>query len=125
MLALINGIGALLTLIDAPFQYSLGLPYSPVVRAVANVFWATSFGWIAIRLWRRDVRAPRWIAPLLSAYGLWGVLWLGGFARSDYDRGRFPFQAVLTALLLIPFWWAHWRMQRTRRPSDAAPPTPE
>ncbi len=109
LIALVNGIEAAQTLLDASAQYALTVSYSPVVRVAASVFWMTLCLRSAYELIRRSAHAIVRSALLLTAYGGWGVLWLILFARSDYDRGRIVFQAAMTVLLLIPVWVTGWR----------------
>lgn len=99
---------------------ALGVSYPPLLRAGFALAWAAALGWLALGLARRRRWARRWSLVILSNYGAFGVLWLVIYARSDYDRGRIGFQAILTALLLALLAWSlRWR--RIRRAFERPP----
>lgn len=104
---------------------ALGVSYPPLLRAGLALIWAIALGALALGLVQRRRWARRWILVVLSNYGAFGVLWLMIYARSDFDRGRIAFQAVLTALLVaLVAWIMRWpRIRRAFEPG-AAPNRP-
>jgi hypothetical protein len=114
----------------AGYYRDLGVSYPPLGRAAWALVWGVLLLGLDAGLWRRQRWARRWILIALSNYGVFGVLWLSVYARSDFGRGRIGFQAALTALLVILAWWfMHWRRIRavfertadTSAGSDASP----
>jgi hypothetical protein len=108
-LILINGLNLIVSAADAVYVSTLNLSYPPLLRIVAALGWMLAFGYLALGTMRGRPGVRRQVAPLLTLYGVWGVLWLLLFARSSYAQGRVAFQAALTVVLLLPFWWLHWR----------------
>jgi hypothetical protein len=86
-----------------------GLPFLPIVRVIFAGGWLVALLVIGVALWRRQRCAFRWIVPLLNLYALTHVLWQLLFFRSDFDRGRLPFQIVISALLVLPLWAIGWQ----------------
>lgn len=103
LLAVVNALSLLSIIMQT--RSDVTPSYPPIVRAITAGVWAIAWGWAALR---RPLTL-KMVAPLLTAYGMWSVLWLLIFVRSDYDRGRVAFQAAFTVLLLIPVWAAYWR----------------
>lgn len=113
LIAAINAALALDHVTHAAEYRALGVSYPPLLRAGFALIWAVALGALAAGLARRRRRAARWSLFVLSNYGVFGVLWLVIYARSDYDRGRIAFQAALTALLLaLAAWVLRWRRVR-------------
>lgn len=108
-LILINGYNLMVSVADASYASTLNLAYPPLLRIVVALGWVSVFCGLLIGLVRNWWRARRWVAPLFTVYGLWSVIWLIAFARSDYAHGRIAFQAAITVVLLLPFWWLHLR----------------
>ncbi|GEM_PF-740179 len=79
----------------------LGLSYPPPLRAGCALVWGIALLGTAWHLAQRRRHARRWTFVILSNYGLFGVLWLLIYARSDYSRGRILFQVFITLLLLL------------------------
>jgi hypothetical protein len=87
-------------------QFSLAdVPFSPTVKIALSMFWIVTFSLLTRELWRRRRWAFRWAAILLTAYGAINLLWFALFVRADYGRGRLPFLALATVILLAPVWW--------------------
>jgi len=84
---------------------ALSVPFSPFVRIGVALVWIALFAVMLIGLFTKRHLAYRAVALLLTAYGLFNIIWDVIFARSDYTRGAFGFQIVITALVLIPIWW--------------------
>jgi hypothetical protein len=93
------------TLTISPQYADLDVSFSPVLRLGIGLVWIVVFGALTVGLIIRRPFAYLWIAPALTIYGLanlvQGILW----AQADYIRGQFGFQAIATALALIPVWW--------------------
>jgi hypothetical protein len=93
---------------------TLGVSYPQLLRAALALAWGAAFaaltwGWVRRRRWAR-----RWILPIASNYGAFSVLWLIGFAASDFGRERAAFQAALTAALVgLLAWMLRWRRVRS------------
>ena len=97
----------------AAYYRDLGVSYPPLLRAAFALVWGVVFLMFGIGMARRKPCARRWLLILLSNYGLFGVLWLMVFARSDFGRGRIAFHAVLTAVLIVlAAWIMRWRRMR-------------
>ncbi len=93
---------------------ALGVSYPPLLRAGLALAWGVLFAALAWGLVRRRPWARRWILLIVSNYGVFGVLWLIGFAASDFGRERVAFQAVLTAGLIgLLAWMLRWRRVRS------------
>ena len=110
VLTAVNGLLAFQTLNTFSAQTAPGIAYPPLLRVMSAVLWTGLFAWLTVGMFRRSARILRFIAPILSVYGLWAFLSLLAFARADFDRGRVLFQAVFTLIALIPFWWWHVRV---------------
>jgi len=105
MLVLVNVAAALQVAQSIPTQLALGASYPPGARLAVNLLWAALFADLIMLLLCRPQTAIHLVLPLLMLYGMAGVGWLSLFARSDFDRGRIAFQAVFTAILLVPIAW--------------------
>src|SRR5258708_6920756 len=81
------------------------LPFAPGVRLLLASAWIVIFALLLAGLIRRRRMAFTWTAPIITLYGISSVVWNILFARSDYSRGGIGFQALVTALALIPIWW--------------------
>jgi hypothetical protein len=100
-----NMLDVIGTVNNAP-QYSVAdVSFSPTVKIALSVFWIVMFTLMALDLWRARRWAFRWAAILLTAYGAFNLMWFAIFVRADYGRGRLPFLALATLLLLVPVWW--------------------
>lgn len=108
-LILINGVNLSASIADAAYVSTLGVSYPPLLRIVTALGWIMVFGTLALGMVRGRPGVRRQVAPLLTLYGAWSVSWLLVFARSEYAHGRIAFQGTLTVVLLLPFWWLHWR----------------
>ena len=95
----------------------LGVSYPPLLRAALALFWGVAWLTFARGLALRKNWARRWLVIFTSNYGAFGVLWMIGFADSDFGRGRIAFQAAITVLLVALAAWA-LRWQRMRRPFE-------
>jgi len=106
---------------------ALGVSYPPLLRAALALGWGALLLALAVGLARRRRAARRWALLALSNYGACGVLWMVGYAASDYGRGRIPFQAALTALLIaLAAWVLRWRRVRAAfAPPPREPFSPE
>lgn len=104
-----SGLNTLLTVLDGPYQASLGVSYPILLRAGSAAAWCAVLAWYAVRVARRLPGAGRRGALTVTLYGAWGILWPLVFARSDAGRSRIAFQLAATVLLLIPVWWVHLR----------------
>lgn len=114
LIMMLVGVYNLLLALDhvrrAGHYRDLGVSYPPLLRAVTALAWGVGFLALGIGLVRRRWRARRWAWVLVSNYGLFHVLWLIVFARSDYGRGRIAFEAVLTAaIVMLVVWVMRWR----------------
>ena len=103
------GIDILGTLGTASHYAGLGVPFSPTIRIVTAGGWLVILAYLLVDLIGRRRWAFRWVAPLLTLFGLSNLLWQIAFARSDYDRGRIGFTALFTVILLLPLWWTAFR----------------
>ena len=93
------------TLTDAPLYADYPLPFPIILKVVYAGIWAIILLILAVNLLRRRTLALRWTAPLLTLYGLFGLIGQAAFVRADYGRGRLPFQIALTVIVLLPVWW--------------------
>jgi hypothetical protein len=109
VLIAVNGYNFAASLADAPYAYTLGLSYPPLLRIASALLWAALFAVLLIGVVRGRPGVRGRVAPALTVYGAWSVIWLIVFARSDYAHGRIAFQAAATVVLLLPFWWLHRR----------------
>lgn len=100
---------ALRTIQLAPRYMVLGVSFSPPLLVLVSVGWGAGFLWVAWRLWRLRAGAPRLAVALVSAYGLFQVGWWRLFARADYTLLRWPFAALLTALVVALVAWYLYR----------------
>jgi hypothetical protein len=118
LIMILIGVYNLLLALDsvrrAGYYRDLGVSYPPLLRASTALAWAVGFLALGIGLARRRRSARRWAWVLVSNYGLFHVLWLIVFARSDFGRERITFEAVLTAAIVVLAVWA-MRWQRVRR----------
>ncbi len=105
----VNGYNLAVSVIDAPYASTLNLSYPPLLRIIVALIWAATFVWLLLGVVRERPGVRRRVAPFLTLYGIWSIFWLIAFARSDFAQGRIAFQAVATVVLLLPFWWLHWR----------------
>jgi hypothetical protein len=105
---------------------ALGVSYPPLLRAGFALLWGILFVALGIGLARQKSTARRWILIILSNYGLFNVLWLMVFARSDFARSRIPFHATLTLLLIALVGWVlRWRRMRVPFERRSEPTQPE
>lgn len=93
------------TLTDAAQYSAFQLPFLPNLKIAYALLWIAVLLALAINLLRCRAWAFRWVAPLLTLYGIVGLIGQAVFVRSDYGRGRLPFQFALTLILLLPVWW--------------------
>jgi hypothetical protein len=117
LIVILIGVYNLLLALDnvrrAGYYRDLGVSYPPLLRAATALAWGAGFLALGIGLVRRRRRARRWAWVVVSNYGLFHVLWLIVFARSDFGRGRIAFEAVLTAaLVVLAAWVMRWRQVR-------------
>ena len=124
VLALINAATALQLAQSIPDQQALGVSYPPGVRLILAVLWTALFVGLIIRLLRRPRATIRLVPPLLTLYGLSSIIWLLLFARTDFDRGRIPFQIVATGLLLVLLWWLCRDRPAAVNIMESPPPSP-
>jgi hypothetical protein len=111
-----------ITLREAATYAALAVPLSPTVRLAFAGFWALALAILAFDLIRRRGWARWWAAPLFTLYAASHWAWQALFFRADYDRGRLPFQAALSVVLLLPVWWMVWRRGWLRRSAPHLPP---
>ncbi len=97
------------TLSEAPDYTALGVPFPPALRIAISSLWAILLALLFLGLLLHRRMAFIGAAPLLSLYGLANLGFQILFARSDYSRGLFLFQLLITTLLLIPVWWVALR----------------
>jgi len=118
LVMLLVGVYNLLLALDnlrrAGYYRDLGVSYPPLLRAATALAWGVGFLALGIGLVRRRWQARRWAWVLVSNYGLFHVLWLIMFARSDFGRGRIAFEAILTAAIVVLVAWV-MRWRRVRR----------
>jgi hypothetical protein len=93
------------TLSETPEYAMLGMPFPPALRIILSIVWAILLALLFLGLLLHHRIAFVWATPLLSLYGLANLGFQILFARSDYSRGLFPYQLLITLLLLIPVWW--------------------
>ncbi|MCC6613875.1 MAG: hypothetical protein IT320_10385 [Anaerolineae bacterium] len=84
-------IGAALNGLFLPPALVAEISLVPLVEFIVGVMWAVIFAYIALQLWRRKPRAPRFLGWALVAWIGYSVFRLSVFARADYDRQRLPF----------------------------------
>jgi len=101
LIGVYNLLLALAHIRHAEMYRALGVSYAPLVRAALAGTWGGIFLLAGVALAFRRRWARRWIVVILSNYGMFGVLWLIVFARSDFARQRVVFQAVVTAVLVV------------------------
>jgi hypothetical protein len=94
---------------------NLFVSFPPILRLGHAGLWASVFVGVMIGLKRRDRWAKRWVAPLLTLYGISQWLWQAVFARAEFDRGRLVFLAFSTISLLMVAWWFVWQRGWMRR----------
>lgn len=104
-----NLIGLAGAVADAPLYRLVSLPFSPVVNVASAGGWTLVFAVVLVGLLARRSWAFAWVSPLLTLYGVTGLVFMAVFARADYDRERIGAQAALTVLLLAPVWWTALR----------------
>ena len=98
----------------APYlQFTMPFPAIAVIAIAGG--WGILLAYLLLDLLRRRQWAYRWLSLLLSVYALTQFLWQFAFFRSDYDRGRLAFQAVINLVALIPIWWLIWRQGWLKR----------
>jgi hypothetical protein len=117
LIMILVGVYDLLLALDnvrrAGYYRDLGVSYPPMLRAATALAWGVGFVALGIGLVRRRRGARRWAWVLVSNYGLFHVLWLIVFARSDFGRGRIAFEAALTAVIVVLVAWVmRWRQVR-------------
>lgn len=104
-----NTIEIVVTMSTNAVLDSLPLPFSPAARVIFAGTWVTVLLIYGVALWLQRRWAFRWIVPVLNLYALTHVVWQILFFRSDFDRGRLPFQIVIAALLVLPLWAIAWQ----------------
>jgi hypothetical protein len=111
--ALYNLLLALDQAINAGEYRALGVSYPPLLRSALALVWGIGFVAVGIGLARRQPWARRGLFVLVSNYGVYGVLWIVVYARSDFSRDRLPFQIAVTAgLIAAVAWITRWRRIR-------------
>src|SRR5690348_12536751 len=81
------------------------LPYALGVRIALAVMWIMLLSTSLMGLLRRNRIAFISVTPLLTLYGLIGLLWNAIFEQSIYSRGSQPFDVLVTIVVLAPVWW--------------------
>ncbi len=118
LIALLTAVYNLLLALDQALnagEYrALGVSYPPLLRSGLALAWGTGFAAVGIGLARRQPWARRGLLILVSNYGVFGVLWLVVYAKSDFSRDRVPFQIAVTAGLIGAVAWIT-RRRRVRR----------
>ncbi len=117
LIALLTAVYNLLLALDQALnagEYrALGVSYPPLLRSGLALAWGTGFAAVGIGLARRQPWARRGLLILVSNYGVFGVLWLVVYAKSDFSRDRVPFQIAVTAGLIgAVAWITRWRRVR-------------
>jgi hypothetical protein len=94
---------------SADLYAALGVSFPPMLDVSLSALWGVAFlatGW---GLWRLRNWARRAVLFLLPAYAVFSVVWLAVYTRSDYDAGRLPFLALMSALGV---WLILWTLTR-------------
>jgi hypothetical protein len=124
LIALLTALYNLLLALDqaanAGDYRALGVSYPPLLRSVLALGWGIGFALVGIGLARRQSWARRGLLVLVSNYGVFGVLWIVVYARSDFSRDRLPFQIAVTAgVIAAVAWITHWwRVRRAFKSED-------
>jgi len=132
LILILVGVYNLLLALDnvcrAGYYRDLGVSYPPLLRAATALAWGVGFLALGIAWWQRRWRARHWTWVVVSNYGLFHVLWLIVFARSDFGRGRIAFQVVLVVTIgVLLAWVMRWRRVRQAfepRAGHGCPPPP-
>ncbi len=84
---------------------SLSLPFPLALHAALGGIWG--MGWLvaAWGLWRLKEWARRATLVLVPIYQAYTLIWQAIFARSDYQRGRWPFTIAAAVLVTALFLW--------------------
>ncbi len=94
---------------SADLYAALGVSFPPAVDVVVSAVWGVAFLVVGLALWRLRNWARRAVLVLMPAYAVFSVVWLAIFTRSDYDAGRLPFLALVSALGV---WFILWTLTR-------------
>jgi tryptophan-rich sensory protein len=97
------------TLASDQHYESLDLPFSSTARIALSLVWLLSFAALLIGALLNKRLTFALIAPLLTIYGVFNLIWSIRFVQSDYGRGALGFQALITIALLVPIWWLAFR----------------
>ncbi len=81
------------------------LPVSPVVQLCGALVAFILFAGLLIGCQWRIPLAYRAVAPLLTAYALWGLNWNAWLTRSTYSQATLGCDVILTLIILAPVWW--------------------
>ena len=96
---------ALRTAQNADLYRALGVSFPVHADAALSLSWGLAFLAVSWGVWRRRTWARRAVFILLPAFGVFSVVWLALYARSDYDVGRLPFLALVTAGGVLLILW--------------------
>jgi hypothetical protein len=86
-----------------------GMPFAPGVRIALSIVWIVVLSGLLIGIVRKNRIAFISVAPLLTLYGLAGLIWNAVFEQSTYSRGSQPFDVLVTIVILAPIWWVALR----------------
>jgi hypothetical protein len=117
VLATANLWRVLYTIQHRELLVSLNLPFPLAVYVALGGIWGMAWLVMAWGLWRLKEWARRGTLILMPVYQSATLAWVAVFARSDYQRGRWPF-AVGAAVLVVALVLWILTMPRVRRAFD-------
>jgi len=83
----------------------LDFPFPLAVHAALGGLWGAAWLVAAWGLWRLKEWGRRFALILTPVYHAFTLAWLAIFARSDYQRGRWPFAIGAAALIIALTLW--------------------
>ena len=93
--------GAVVRTLNAPYPNEVHINLSIPFELIASLLWMLAALAVFVLLWARVRGAKLYAAWLAVGFSIYSLLRLLLFSQADYDRGRFPFLAVMLAIILF------------------------